>query len=241
VVTHSGHLSQVLAALRAAVSQPRLDRYRPAGGTDLDMIVTYFWNVALSEALYPGLAALEVTLRSRIHAELSMREGTEWWFRRLLEAGQLRDYGSAHVKLYNRHKTALPAGHIVAEFNFGFWTTLLSQPYHQTLWAPNRAALLHAVFPHLPPTPNGRHVVHRRYNGLRLLRNRAMHYEPTWLGVTLDQRGVVSLADLRTEILEAIGWVSPRVRDGVAATDRFPSVWTGKTSFEADLRTRLGI
>lgn len=241
MISLSPQLARVVADLQAAVSRPRLDRYRPAGGSDRDMVVAYFWNVVLSEALYPGLAALEVTLRSRIHAELTAREGTEWWFRQLLEPSQLRDYAGAHARLYDKHKAALTAGHVVAELNFGFWTTLLSQPYNQALWAPNHAALLRAVFPHLPPTPNARHFVHGRYNGLRLLRNRAMHYEPIWLGVRLQQRGLVPLPTLHAEIVEAIGWVSPTVQAGVAATDRFPTVWSGRAAFEANLRAQLGI
>jgi hypothetical protein len=205
------------------------------------MVVAYFWNVALSEALYPGLATMEITLRSRIHAELAQREGTEWWFRLLLEPGQLRDYGGVHARLYEKRRAALTAGHVVAELNLGFWTTLLSQPYNQSLWAPNHAALLRAVFPHLPPTPNARHVLHGRYNGLRLLRNRVMHHEPVFHGVNLQNRGLVPLDILHDEVVEAIGWVSPTAQAGVVATDRFPALWSGPAAFAATVRSGFGI
>jgi len=60
-----------ISDLRAAISLPRLDKYRPVGGTDLDMAVNHFWNIAHFEALYPDLAVLEVTLRSSIHQALT--------------------------------------------------------------------------------------------------------------------------------------------------------------------------
>ncbi len=174
-------VSTVFADLARGVSKPRLAKYRPQNGSDFDTIANYFWNIQLSEALYPGLAVLEVTLRSSIHDALTAREGTDMWFRMLLEPGQLRGYAETHYMLYNRLRRKHPtSGQIVAELTFGFWTTLLSQPYHQTLWAPGKSALIKNVFPHLPKTPSNRHFFHQRYNDLRMLRNRVMHHEPIW-------------------------------------------------------------
>ncbi len=93
--------------------------------------------------------------------------------------GQLREYANAHLTVIKRPGvTQATSGQIVAELTFGFWTTLLSQPYHQRVWAPDRTALIRAVFPHLPPVPNNRQAVHQRYNDLRFMRNRIMHHEP---------------------------------------------------------------
>lgn len=233
---------QVIADLRAGVSQPRLESYRPAGGSDLDMIVTYFWNIALAEALYPGLAALEVILRSSIHSSFTAHAATDMWFRELLELGQLRDYAHAHVSLINRRKGAHPTSdQIVAERTSGFWTTLLSQPYHQRIWAPNRTAMVKMVFPHLPRLPNNRHTIHQRYNDLRFVRNRAMHHEPVWNGVRLPQRGVVALEVLHQEMIEAIGWISPTAQRAVDRLDRFTSVLNNRVQLQNDLSARLGI
>lgn len=168
-----------IADLERGISPPRLSKYRPQNGSDLEMAVNYFWNIELSEALYPGLAALEVTFRSSVREALTRREGTDMWFRSLLEPGQLREYANAYLRLLKGLKGKHPtSGQIVAQLTFGFWTTLLSQPYNQSLWAPQRSALFRAVFPHFPPVPNNRHFGHQRYNDLRLLRNRVMHHEP---------------------------------------------------------------
>lgn len=211
--------SAYIADLRRAVSRPRLDTYRPAGGSDLDMAVTYFWNIALCEALYPTLATLEVTLRNAVHNAMSAREGTEWWYYRtnLLEPKQLREFASARMNLYFQNKRQPTAGQVVAELNFGFWTTILSQPYHQELWTPQHGALMKAVFPHLPPIPNNRHYVHQHFNEARKLRNRVFHHEPVWHRPTLRQD--------HAGMIRAIGWISPTVRESVALIDHFPDTF----------------
>lgn len=224
-----------VAALEQGISNPRLSKYRPPGGSDLEMAVNYLWNIALSEALFPGLAALEVTLRSSIHHALTAREGTDMWFRTLLEPGQLSVYAQSHLKLYNRLKRTEPtSGQVVAELTFGFWTTLLSQPYHQTLWVPDKTALVKAVFPHLPPTPSNRHFVHQRYNDLRILRNRVMHHEPIWHRPRLYQEW--------EEMIEAIGWISPTTRDSILLLDHFTDTYrNGRLRIETELQARFGI
>lgn len=221
--------------LERGVSRPRLAKYRPQNGTDLDTAVNYFWNIELSEALYPGFAALEITLRSAIHEALTARERTDMWFRSLLEPRQLKTFADAYVVLYERHgRTAPAASQIVAELTFGFWTTLLSQPYHQSLWAPGGTQLVKTVFPHLPPTPSNRHFVHQRYNDLRLLRNRVMHHEPIWYRPNLLQE--------HADIIEVIGWISPITRDSVLLIDHFDDTYSnGKARIDADLRQRFTI
>lgn len=221
--------------LERAVSRARLSKYRPRNGTDFDMAVNYFWNIELSEALYPGLAALEVTLRSSVHEALTTREGTDMWFRTQLEPGQLRTYADAYLKLLKDLKGQHPtSGQVVAQLTFGFWTTLLSQPYNQSLWAPHKIALLKAVFPNLPPVPNNRHFIHQRYNNLRLLRNRVMHHEP-----------ILFRPDLYQEwegMIDAIGWISPTTRDSVLAIDHFDDTFhSGKARIEAALRQRFNL
>ncbi|MGH2559874.1 MAG: hypothetical protein ACRDJH_12480 [Thermomicrobiales bacterium] len=235
-----------VADLQRTVSTPRLDAYRLPNGTDWDMALNYFWNVALSEALYPGLCMLEVTLRNAIHRDLSRREGTELWFRGLLEPRQLRDFAGTSVSLHDKLKRQPTPGQIVAELNFGFWTTLLSQPYNQSLWTPNKSALLRAVFSRPPRVPNNRHYIHGRYNDLRLLRNRVMHHEPIWNGLTYKQTGQsdrhVDIYDLHNQILEAIGWVSDTARRSVQQIDTFDTVYQqGRAQIEADLKAEFNI
>ncbi len=52
----------------------RLENYR-AGGSDLDMVDNYFYNLELSEALYPALQAFEIALSNSIN--ICLREHFE--------------------------------------------------------------------------------------------------------------------------------------------------------------------
>lgn len=220
------------AELRRTVSTERLEKYRPPAGSDLEMMTNYFWNIALSQALYPGLAALEVALRNSIHNAMTAREQTEWWFYQaeLLEPRQLGAFASARQWLYGQKKYRPTSGQIVAQLNFGFWTTILSKSYHDTLWAPDHTALVKTVFPHLPPMSNNRRFVHQRYNQLRLLRNRVFHYERIWDRPQLDAE--------HRDMIEAIGWISPTIRDGIEVIDQFHDVFSRRTDIEQELRVR---
>ena len=47
-------VSRFVSEHKLPISEIRLERYRPDKGTDLEMVVNYFWNIELSKALYPG-------------------------------------------------------------------------------------------------------------------------------------------------------------------------------------------
>jgi hypothetical protein len=228
-------VASFVAELRRAVSAPRHDEYRPLGGSDLDMAVNYFWNVALSEALYPELAALEVCLRNGIHNALATAYASDLWFYEpgLLEPRQLREFANARLNLFRAHGNQPSADRLVAELTFGFWITLLSRNYHRTVWNPNHAALLRSVFPHLSGPRFQRQHIHERFNKLRLLRNRVFHHEPIWDRATLRQNH----ADIHT----AIGWISPSVLETVQLHDRFADVYANERArIETKLKSHLG-
>jgi hypothetical protein len=138
------------------------------------------------------------------------------------EAASVAD---AKLTIARSGKPVIP-GRVVAELRFGFWTSLLSsgfgpQGYGTTLWSPNDAALIKQAFPYLAAPNQNRRYVHDRFNTLRLLRNRTMHHEPIWLGMTLRNGRTFPLADLYTDSIEAMSWTSPRLRASIAAFDRF--------------------
>lgn len=237
-------IARFVADLAGEVSPPRLAKYRPPGGADLDTAVNYLWNMTLAEALYPSLAAVEIGLRNAIHTALSTRYGTDHWFRHhdfVSNRNLGRELNRALATLGGR--VAQPtAGQIVAELHFFYWTTILSGYYHRLLWNPNHAVLLRAVFPHLTGRQFQRSLIHLRYNTIRMFRNRVMHHEPILFGFTLPRKPTISLITMHRDILEAIGWTSPRLQASVALCDRFPAVHhTGRAMIEQSLRDHLGL
>lgn len=228
-------VTQLVADLKLPLASVRLATYRPAGGTEEEMLVNYLWNVALCEALYPCLNALEVSLRNGIHHAAADRYRTDYWFDvpGVLKLRQPGEIQAARDELTRRNKPHT-AGRIIAELRFSFWTSLLSGPYHSAFWMDRKAAILRGAFPACPPKRRIRKDIHARYNDLRFLRNRVFHFEPIWNRPDL----VVEHARIK----EAIGWISPALRDLVARSDRFPDVYSdARNEIEDDLRDYLGL
>ncbi len=232
--------------LELAVSHPRMERYRPQNGSDFATVANYFWNMALCEALYPSLNVLEITLRNGVHQAASRVHNSEFWFDQpgvltFQQPGQIRD---ARRRLTGRGRP-LTAGRIIAELSFGFWTTLLSDPYHSSFWMPRRARMLKDTFPHMTNAIRIRGDIHRRYDILRYLRNRVFHFEPIWDGVPVPFQQAVSMhhvADLHNEVIETIGWISPTMRESVRILDHFDDTYhTSKARIEAELRRKFGL
>jgi hypothetical protein len=214
----------LVRALEDTVSRERLEAYRPVGAGDLDMVVNYFWNIELSEALYPSLQAFEIALRNRVHGALAEHFGTEHWF----DHGILLDWQEETLQEAKReltlHRKPHEPGRIVAELSFGFWSSMFNSPYEEPIWYSDGAVALERVFPHVPRAIRTRRKISRRIERIRRLRNRVFHYEPIWNKQDLGQR--------HQQIIEALHWISPEKGRMVALSDRFEAVLDGREEIE---------
>ncbi len=68
----------------------------------------------------------------------------------------------------------------------------------------------------MPNRIRTRKKLSQRFNRIRNLRNRVFHHEPIWYWQDLAQQ--------HEDILEAIAWIEPAMRDLACAIDRFPGV-----------------
>jgi len=187
----------------------------------------YTWNIALSESLYPTLQMLEITLRNSIHTAVSQYTDKPDWYNSS-DIITFRNDTEALAKAkrtLQRQRKPFDSGRIVAELNFGFWTSLLDRRYEQILWP----RLLKATFPHMPRRIRTRQALSKRLNKIRNLRNRVFHHEPIWYWQDLNQQ--------HQHILEAISWIEPSAKDLVVTLDRFPEVYkTGLLNIEQKLK-----
>lgn len=217
-------VAQFAAALARPVSHVRIENYRN-GGTDQNMIVNYFYNLELSESLYPSLQSFEVSFRNSLHVALSHHFGSPFWFDTpnlfpqpnppSKSTWQTQTIRKARKRLTEANKLHDP-DRIVAELNLGFWAALLNKPLEQSLWRPNGGALIQEVFPGIPRRQRHRQAVWDRVDHIRLLRNRVMHYEPVW--------NRPHLRDDHAIILETLHWISPEMHRTIALCDRFLDV-----------------
>lgn len=231
--------AQFITALERPVSRVRLENYRPANGSDLDMIVNYFYNVELSEALYPTLQAFEVALRNSVHLTLSQHFHNAYWFDipglfPPPKPPATMPWQEVAIKRDQLTKEKKPhdADRIGAEMHLGFWHGLFNRPFENRLWRPNRSALVARVFPLAPNSQRNRQSVWNRIDRVRILRNRVMHYEPIWHRTRLN--------DDHSAILEALWWISPDMHDTIAMCDRFPLVHgEGRADIEQRIRNEI--
>ena len=238
-------VAALIAELAPSVSMVRLEAHRPAGGSDLEMVINYFWNVALCKALYPSIHALEISLRNNIHNAATTHYGNPAWFDLpdVLLDRQRELIQDARDDLVKRGKPQTPDD-IVAALMLGFWVSLLNKPFELALHpAPaNRLAwhdarsrpspLFMVTFPHVPKAMQSRKKIGKRCNSVLWLRNRVMHHETIWK--------YTDLPDRHEGILEMIGWLNPAMHATIAFCDDFPTVHAGgRAGIEARLKTYL--
>ncbi|MDQ3781084.1 MAG: hypothetical protein M3354_11155 [Chloroflexota bacterium] len=242
-----GRRARFVHELQNALSRERLAAYQARDDDDLAAVITYFWNIALCEALYPGLAALEVSMRNGIHGALAAHLATDHWYdrreeRHLLLRREAQQVEEAKQKIRKTRKPVTP-GRVVAALSYGFWTSLLDSGYGNTIWTPKiRSVLMQHAFPYAPDHFHVRSRVHQRFNSIRFLRNRVFHYEPIWSGIYLPNGRQMHLADLHADIIDAIGWVNPTLQEAVAAVDRFPAMLQeGRNAIELQIKHHFGL
>jgi len=187
-------------------------------------LARYMLNVSLCESLYPALQNCEIALRNAIHRHLSNLMEREDWYdvpNFVMTSWGQEETRKAKEKLKKLGKVATP-GSVVAELQFGFWSSLFEAHYEQkTAFLPGA---FKAVFPHMPKSLHKRKDRKNDLDRIRALRNRVFHHER-----------IIHWSDLSTQhglTLNVIGWISPPLRKMTDALDRFKSVQSaGLTPF----------
>ncbi len=162
------------------LTRPRLEKYlRATKGNEQQALRLYVLNAKVSAAFLTDIHYIEVALRNKFDAELTVGFGSSKWFTvsdfvRLLDPrGQdiLKKAQRDAAKGYPKSQP-VPTGKVIAELMFGFWLNLTDRRVEHDLWVP----FLHKAF--LPRTPPRRSVFNNSLEKLRQLRNRVAHHEP---------------------------------------------------------------
>jgi hypothetical protein len=201
------------ADIQRSVSRERFSYYRRIQETKADALALYLYNVALCEALYASLQAIEIVLRNAVHDSLRNLHSNAAWFDipNLLLANEFERVSAAKRRLTEALKPADP-GRIVAELTIGFWASLFSAGYTNKIVYP----IVNAVFSHAPKNARTQRAISARLQAIRNLRNRVFHHEPIahWPNLQKDHQ----------EIVETISWISPSHGRYVGLADRFEEV-----------------
>ena len=141
-----------------------------------DVIENYKNNIKISQALYPELSILEVTLRNAINTMLCTCISKTWLEDELKQQKILSDNDyTLLIKAYNDIKKEYPlekitTGRIIANLNFGFWTNLCSKKYNSTFWT--KKGFFKGVFINYPKSKQQQiHNLSVKLRSVRKLRN----------------------------------------------------------------------
>jgi len=217
------YTARFLTSIERTISRERLQPYLNAAHSNcVKAVELYEFNVAISEALYGYLHGLEIAIKNAIHHELNCAYGTPHWY----DCAPLSPHHQSKFIQEAKKKAGqnVPAGKVIAELAFAFWTGLVAHQYNWTLWVP----YLHKAFPHAK-TP--RNHVSRRLEAIRNLRNRIAHHERILTSQCCLRAGHQRYITLR-EISECAEWICPDTAKWLAAKFRYTEARTilGKVS-----------
>ena len=180
-------------------------------GNKNDALSLYQKNIEISQTFYALLSVLEVTLRNKIDNSCKIHFDTDNWLQKKLPPELLRQIIDIEIRL-SKSKKEITNSRILAELNFGFWTTLFNRKYAKLFWKP-----LHRIFPNIPNENKKRTEVSSRLNHIRTFRNRIYHYEPIiWNATVLKYK--------KDEIFEVISWLDLDTSKWANQFDKFNEV-----------------
>lgn len=197
-VPYPNHAHQI-AALRAALSEPRFKTYLKKGGRNEGYaLALYLYNVRVAKSFMFPLGVVEVTLRNAIDTQLVAVYGPDWHSDPYVQSSALTpESAGALNKAITRAGVNADHGQVVAELTFDFWSNLL-RPEYGPFWRTN----LNIVFPNIQhETRRDIQTIVREINAFR---NRVAHHEPV-----LDS----NITDIYSKIVDV---VSLRCRETAA-------------------------
>jgi len=168
----------------------------------------YERNTSYSEAMYPILQGFEISLRNRVHDQLTADHGTTWYDKIELFPLEKDKLNQARREIADKLQIDSPS-QIVGELSFAFWVRLFSPDYEALTWEPSLR--------HIVPDGFTRGVVYSRFKDIKTLRNRIAHHSRI-----VDRP--VKIRESYEQIMESIGWFSAEMRTWVAATSRADEV-----------------
>src|SRR5574344_1924286 len=147
------------------------------------LIKRYEENILISQAFYPVLSTLEITLRNSIDTMMKTKFGANWIENELAKQTILQDYDykvlketSEKICLKYKDEKFLN-GKIISNLTLGFWVSLCSKKYNVSIWT--KQGCFRGVFVNYPHNKQEQiHEISKKLTSIKKLRNKAFHYKP---------------------------------------------------------------
>ena len=171
------------------------------GKESIDILIErYIYNLKLSEAFYPALSLLEITLRNKICNAIEKLICKDWLINELkiqniLENKEYQKLLDSANKIKKAGKT-ITNDRLVSEMTLGFWIHLCTKSYKPKLW--DKKGFFELVFPNYNNNGQLRKIAPIQNNLLAILRlrNRIFHHEIIINGKQTPQEQYQIIADM---------------------------------------------
>lgn len=205
---------------KKAISIKRLNAYKKhTSDDDLDLLSTYLWNIALSEALYPVFHNFEVALRNSFHHTIARSFGEDWLYKTDSKLLNIKEKETVKCAIENLKKKGqnISSDNLISELSLGFWVSLSFATYEGKDKLYPKLFKDKEFLPDLPTTKRTRKTLSSQLNSICKLRNRIFHHKPIW-----NERNLKQEYD---NTLEVIQWISPILYEMTKTTSRFPEIY----------------
>lgn len=208
----------------STISIERLLSFRQSENDTVDVLIErYKANLLISQAFYPELSTLEITLRNAIDTMLKSCISETWLEDELIQRKILTEHEHEKlIKAYSDTKKEylhkdFTRGKVIANLNFGFWTNLCSKRYNAVIWTKKGA--FKGVFVNYPTNLKQQiHALSLRIRVVRYLRNRIFHYEPIF-------KHPQNTLNMYNEIMELISYLPVDDANILKETSTFLNVY----------------
>ena len=171
------------------------------GKESIDILIErYIYNLKLSEAFYPALSLLEITLRNKICNAIEKLICKDWLtnelkIQNILENKEYQKLLDSANKIKKAGKT-ITNDRLVSEMTLGFWIHLCTKSYKPKLW--DKKGFFELVFPNYTNNGQLRKIAPIQNNLLAILRlrNRIFHHEIIISGKLTPQEQYQIIADM---------------------------------------------
>ena len=161
--------------IESNLSKDRLDNYGKMDNANQETILArYLWNIAVSQSLYQLLHFFEIILRNKINNAFIAFTGHPDWYNESSFDQYTEDMLNKAMEKLDTRKTNYNDGHLVAELNLGFWTSLFNKYNSQYKF---QGKVCKSTFSNCRPAERKNQEIHKKLEKIRTLRNRVSHYE----------------------------------------------------------------
>lgn len=201
-----------------AINPLRIEVYKTDSIATDGAMARYIRNIELCKSFYTSLHCFEIALRNAVDKVLinEVGSGNDWFDTITFDTESTRKINEAKDKIIKKGKT-ITHDRLVSELSLGFWTSFFTKKYNMFAF---QSKIVKKGLCNCPRSERAIDNIQKKFENIRVLRNRVFHYER-----------IIHYTDLDTQhqqILECIKWMSLELYEFAENIDTYKDVKSTK-------------